>query len=768
MKKIKILKNSIKTTAVLVFGVSQISIAQSDPRQSFKGKLGKTEKETQTWKPESIKAPANAPNVVWILLDDVGFGASSAFGGLIETPTFDALASNGLKYTNFHTTGICAPTRAALLTGRNSHAVSMGSFTENAIETPGYNGRIPLEAGTVAEIFKENGYNTFALGKWHLTPVEDATAKGPFNRWPTGRGFERFYGFLGGETDQWHPQLWNGVEKIDIEPNSKHLTELLADKAINYIANQKSLSPEKPFFLYLAPGATHGPHQVAKEWSDKYKGKFDKGWDWYREEVFARQQKLGLLPAGTKLAKRNDDIVAWNTLTPQQKKVYARFFEVYAGFLSHTDHEIGRVVDYLKQINQLDNTIIVVVIGDNGASKEGTYNGTSLGLSAIFNASENLEEIEKNIDKIGTEYSSPNYPLGWALAANAPFHHWKSDAQTEGGTHNPLIISYPNGIKEKGGIRTQYGHVIDLLPTTVELTGVKIPEQINGYKQDEIQGVSLANSVNDAKAVSKHTQQYYEIFGNRSIYKDGWKAAASHSENKTADKDFAADKWELYNLNEDWTETNNLAAKNPEKLAELKALFESDALKYNVYPLKDSRSQSAFRFVSGALGKNSYVLYPGAGQLYAPGSPSLNFNSYSVTAVTEAAANGAEGVLLASGGRFGGVSLYVKSNKLHLSYTDGIKRIHLTSDKNIPTGKNELKFSYTAGSAASPDGQFQLFINGEKTAETAVKKSGPLLFVTYDEGLDVGKDSNTPVDDEQYKVPFDFTGKLQKVIIQGI
>jgi len=586
-------KKGLLLTALLV---AQFGFAQNKPDASYKGVIGKTLAESKEYWPEPVKAPAGAPNVVWILLDDVGFGASSAFGGLIQTPTFDALANNGLRYTNFHTTAICAPTRAALLTGRNSGKVHVSGFSHTILSAgfPGWDGRIPSDKGTVAEILRENGYNTFAVGKYGVTPDEDATDAGPFDRWPTGKGFDHFFGFLGSQTDQYNPDLVE--DQAHVKPDGRHLTEQITDKAIGYIQKQQKAAPGKPFFLYYAPGAVHAPHQVAEKWSDQYKGKFDEGWDVYREKVIANQKKLGVIPANAVLPERNKIIAEWKKLTPDQKKVYARFMEVYAGYLTYTDYEIGRVVNYLKETNQLDNTLIFVAIGDNGASKEGTQVGTisqslfSQGVSDEKNLQSNLE----NIGEIGTAKGlNTNYPLGWAQATNAPFKNWKQDAQSEGGTRNPLIIHYPKGIKEKGGIRNQYSHVTDILPTTLEVAGIKAPEKIREIKQDKIQGSSLFASLNDAKAESLHKIQYYYIFGNRAIYKDGWKAAAAHANPFTspnqaqAPSNFDADVWELYNLNEDFNERNNLAKKYPEKLEELKKLFDEQAKENNVYPLID-------------------------------------------------------------------------------------------------------------------------------------------------------------------------------------
>jgi len=738
-----------------------LSLGQHDPVKPFTGKIGTTLEETEQVWPQRVKAPKGAPNVIWILLDDVGFGATSAFGGLIETPTFEYLANNGLRYTNFHTTGLCSPTRASLLTGRNSHAVGMGHHAELGIGTPGYNGDIPFEAGTVAEIFKENGYNTFALGKWHGQVSKDLTVAGPYNRWPTGRGFEHFYGFLGGSTDQWHPNLVEETNYIDIEPNTKHLNELLADKAITYIANQKSADPEKPFFLYLAPGATHSPHQVAKEWSDKYKGKFDKGWDAYREIVFKRQKELGYIPKNAILPPRQTGIKAWNTLSPEEQKVFTRFIEVYAGFLSYTDYEIGRIVNYLKDIEQLDNTVIFLVVGDNGGSKEGTYTGT-LG-TADKSKGDELSFLLANIDKIGTELTSPNYPLGWSQAMNTPFRYWKSDANSEGGTRNPLIVFYPNGIKDKGAVRTQYGHVIDVLPTTVELTGVKIPEVINGYKQYPLHGTALNYSFDNAQAESRHTVQYYELHGGRAIYKDGWKASVYHPRNIFGDvgskdpnfspRPFSEDKWELYNLIDDPTETKDLAAKYPQKLNELKALFDEEAKKNNVYPLRDYRTGVP----EPPLRKRS-VIYQGT---TAKTKVNIGKKPLKITVYAEIPKEVPEGVVFASGGYSGGNALYFVNGKLHYTLNDGVQEITLISDKQLPPGKATIRLEF-------PDlTSVEVYINDVKTGNHTFKSRTAYLNSISSEGISVGRDLNVPVT-KNYKGPAPFNGLVSKIVIDQL
>lgn len=579
-------------TSTLLFATGADSFLHAQSAQPFQGVVARTLAESKEWWPEPVKAPAGAPNVVWILLDDVGYGASETFGGLVHTPTLDALANNGLRYTNFHTTAICAPTRAALLTGRNSASVHESGFSHIGVSAgfPGWDGRTPPTAGTIAEILRDNGYNTFAVGKYGVTPDEEATDAGPFEHWPTGKGFDHFFGFLGSQTDQYKPDLVE--DQVHVRPDGRHLSDQITDKAIAYIDRQQKAAPGKPFFLYYAPGATHAPHQVDKFWSDQYKGKFDKGWDAYRTEVFARQKKLEVIPANAVLPDRNTDITAWDKLSPEEQHLYARFMEVYAGYLTYTDFVIGRLVNHLKEIGQYDNTLIFISIGDNGASKEGTLNG-DIDQPIRDTLRSEQEQIAYNLAKIG-EIGTPdavegNYPLGWAQAANTPFRYWKQDANSEGGTHNPLIVSWAKGIREKGGIRPQYSHVIDLLPTTLDLIGIKAPAVIRSVPQQPIEGYSFADSINDANASWHHREQYYYIFGSRSIYKDGWKAELPYPNaiitgNAYKPKPFDENAWELYNLNDDPTERVDLAKKNPQKLAELRVEFEVQAKAHNLYP----------------------------------------------------------------------------------------------------------------------------------------------------------------------------------------
>ena len=591
-------RDLFSTAALTIVGFLSAAGLRAQDGPSYQGTVGKTLADSKEWWAPVAKPPAGAPNVVWIILDDVGFGASSTFGGVIRTPTLDSLANNGLRYTNFHTCAICAPTRSALLTGRNSHFVHEGGFSHISMSAgfPGWDGRIPSNDGTIAEILRQNGYNTYVVGKYGLTPDEDATDVGPFDRWPSGKGFDHFFGFLGSQTDQYKPDLVE--DNAHVTPDGRHLNEQITDKAISYIARQKKIAPDKPFFLYYSPGATHAPHQVDKYWSDQYKGKFDEGWDVFREKVLANQKKQGIIPAYAQLPPRNSRIQAWNSLTADQRKLFARFMEVYAGYLTYTDYQIGRLVNFLKESGQLDNTLILVIIGDNGASKEGTFEGViepKRNSARLRSEADFLKTNVEDIDSIGTAQGFANYPLGWAQAANTPFREWKQDADAEGGTHNPLIAFYPKGIKDKGGIRPQYGHVIDLLPTTLEVLGLPKPAFIRGVRQDSVQGTSLAYSFDDEQAPSRHIVQHYYIFGSRSIYYNGWKAEAAHHPDNVdfdfkpgqtiADKPFDEDVWELYNLNEDFNERVDLAKKNPEKLAELKKKFDEQAEKNHLYPL---------------------------------------------------------------------------------------------------------------------------------------------------------------------------------------
>lgn len=769
MKKINF---KIAGVAILITFISQYGNAQTPKKLTsdagFKGKIGRTVAESQEYLPEKKKAPAGAPNVIVFLIDDAGYGTSSAFGGLMETPVLDSLANNGLRYTNFHSTGVCSPTRAALLTGRNHHSVHMGTLNYSSSGFPGYDAIMPADKATIAEVLHENNYSTFAVGKYHVAPLNEITAIGPYDRWAVGRGFDHFYGFQLGHTDQYHPNLYEDTKVVDPEPSGKHLTTLLADKAISYIANQKSIVKDKPFFLYFATGAIHSPHQVDKKWSDLYKGKFDKGWDWYREEVFARQKKLGVIPANAVLPDRDPTVKSWDSLTPAQRKVYARFMEIYAGFLTHADYEFGRIVNYVKEIGQADNTVILVSIGDNGSSHS-PQNGSLNGYISSLDEDKQVAELYKNIDKLGTEHSFQDAPAGWTQATNTPFRLWKADPNSEGGTHQPLIVYYPNGNLAKGSIRGQYGHVIDIAPTIYELTGSTVPSVIKGFNQKPIEGTSLVYSFKNANAENRHKVQYYELFGKRAIVKDGWKAAVFHK----SGADFSKDVWELYNLNDDFNERIDLAKKFPEKVNALKALFDEEAIKYNVFPLSDN----ALGHSTGGRARSPFgldkkvVLYSGIDQQLTFSGPQFQNDPFSITADIELKSGNEQGVLFATGSEFDGLSLFIKDGKFIAAQNSGSKVKYLESDIPVPVGKSKLKFEFNFKAPKednkdknAPAGTEAIYINDKKVAERNVVALEGRIGI-YKDGIDVGADRNSPVTD-RYKTPFNFTGKLNHVTIE--
>lgn len=745
--------NFLSSALLLGGGVS----AQYSPTPVFQGIVGKSMAETKEWLPQTQPiAPTGAPNVVYILLDDIGFGASSAFGGLIETPNIDRLANQGLRFTNYHTTSISTPTRAALLTGRNSHSVHLGYFAHSSFNTPGYDGYLPFEKGTIAEILRENGYNTYAIGKYHLTHPSDASPAGPFNRWPTGRGFDHYYGFPPESwgTDQWHPTLYRDTHREEDDPQGRHVTTLLANNAIQYISEQKSVAPDKPFFLYFATGAVHAPHQVPKEWIDKYKGKFDFGWDKYREIVLQNQIKTGIVPANTVLPLSNEGVRAWDSLSADEKKVFTRFFELYAGFVSHADYEIGRIIKFIEQTGQLDNTLIFVSIGDNGASPEGRQVGSAFPHDRDLSEKDVVAQTLANIELLGTDKSNVNYPHGWAQAGNTPFRYWKFAANSEGGTRNPLIVFWPKVIKDKGGIRNQYLFANDIVPTTVELIGGKVPTVINGYPQQPLEGTSFAYTIatENKNLPTRHNIQYFEINGARAIYKDGWKAGAPHQRGT----DPAKDKWELYNLNEDFNERFDLADKNPGKLKELQDAFDAEAWKYNVYPIKDTWKQENVNIFNN---KKQIVMYPGV-SLTSFSAPRTE--SYTITADVEVPTSGVEGVLLSSGGQLGGFTYFVKDKKLNFVFNSDGKITEIISTQPVPVGKSKLKAEIAYDNNAKAR-TVVLYINDQKVASSEPLKGSGGRGGSL-EGWEVGRDIGTPVS-PRYKVPFAFTGQLNNVTI---
>jgi arylsulfatase A-like enzyme len=739
------------------------------PASEFKGKIGPNYKDsTPDWTPaRPLAAPEGAPNVLLIVLDDVGFGHIGSYGGPIETPNLDKLSAAGLRYNNFHTTALCSPSRGALLTGRNHHAIGLAAITEAATGFPGNYGNIPKSAATIAEVLKQNGYNTMALGKWHLTPYTAYTAAGPFDRWPLGMGFEKFYGFLGGETDQWAPLLGQDNSFIDTPTRpSYHLTEDLVDRAIANIRDQQQANTGRPFFAYVALGANHAPLHAPKEFIEKYKGKFDQGWDKVREETFARQKQLGIIPKDTQLTPRDPVIKPWSELNDIQKRVYARLQEAFAGMLDHADHHLGRLFASLDELGIRDNTLIIVV-SDNGASQEGLQDGvTNTDRYRNFNP-ETVEEMAKLLDKIGGPETDSLYPMGWSLAGNTPFKKWKQDTHL-GGNTDPFIVSWPAKIKEGGATRSQYHHLVDIVPTLLEITGLPAPTSVNGVKQQLMPGMSMAYTFTDGSAKTRKPSQYYEMLGSRAIWADGWVAVAWHKKDTSWDDD----KWELYHTDVDFSQNDDLAARNPEKLKEMIALWQEEAKKNNVLPLDDRRYERAAdpgRPVA-ALARKDYTFYPDTSVLHPLAAPQLQGQDHIITAHVEIPRNGAEGVLASFGGEFGGWSLFLKDGKLHYVHNYlKITEYELTSEKLVPVGKHMLSVHFTpTRKNVKPNyfsGDVVLAVDGEKVGELKDIKSGAMYSAMTGYGLVIGRNIGTPVTHE-YKPPFAFTGTLNKVTIE--
>ena len=711
----------------------------------------------------------------------------SAFGGLVNTPNLDRLVQNGLRFTNMHTTALCSPTRACVLTGRNHHSNGVACIMEFATGFPGYDGRMPFQNGMLSEMLLEHGYNTFCTGKWHLAPAEESTPAGPFHRWPLGRGFEHFYGFMGGETSQWFPDLIydnHSVSQPKTVEEGYHLDEDLIDRAIHFILDAHVIAPDKPFFLYHAPGCAHAPHQVAPEWIEKYKGKFDMGWDEYREVVFARQKELGIFPADAELSPRDPDVPAWATLSDQQKKLYAHFMEVFAGFLEHCDYQFGRLLDMLEEIGELDNTIIMV-LPDNGASSEGGVNGAFNEMSSFNNYYETLDDILPRMDKLGGPASYNHYPWGWSWAGNTPFRRWKKEVYRGGCTDN-LIVHWPAGIKASGENHSQYAHAIDMVPTILDAIGITPPEQIRGVAQSPIEGVSFAHTFRDGGAPTKHHTQYFEMFATRAVDHDGWRAVCgfpgpSYAEGaarglRLGDEitpelldNLDANGWELYHVAKDPAEVHNLAAAMPEKRAEMIARWYVEAGKYKVMPLDGSLF---IRVVAErpqvALPRKQYTFYPDLSPVHAAVAPMIYNRPHSITADIVIPLGGAEGVLLAQGGVSGGYVLYVRDHKLHYVYNYmGLQEFTVTSNMDVPEGESSLRYEFEPTGApnvregkGSP-GRGQLYINGELVGVTEFPVTVPIVFGI--EGLSCGYDFGEAVT-HQYTAPFRFTGKIKKVV----
>src|SRR5713226_5375983 len=719
-----------------------------------------------------LRPPKGAPNVLIVLIDDAGFGSSSAFGGPCNTPTAERIAAGGLKYSRFHTTALCSPSRQAMLTGRNHHTVGMGGITEIATAAPGYNSILPNTCAPLARTLKLNGYATAQFGKCHEVPVWQTSPAGPFDAWPTGGGgFEYFYGFIGGEANQWYPSLYEGTTPIEVKRTPEegyHLMEDMTDKAMNWIGQQKALMPDKPFFVYFAPGATHAPHHVPKEWADKYKGKFDQGWDKVREETFARQKKLGVIPPDCQLTQRHKEIPAWDEMPAALKPVLIRQMEVYAGFLEYADHHVGRLVDSLKALNLLDDTVVYYIIGDNGASAEGTLHGTYNEM-INFNGAAALETPEflmERLDKLGGPESYNHYAVGWAHAMNTPYQWTKQVASHWGGTRNGTIVHWPQGIKAKGEMRGQFHHVIDIAPTILEAAGLPEPVFVNGIQQRPIEGVSMLYSFDEASAAERRETQYFEMFGNRGIYHKGWTAVTRHSTPWVVTASlpvYDEDVWELYGPN-DWSQAHNIAKENPKMLQELQRLFLIEAVKYNVLPLDDRRVE---RFNSDLAGRpvlirgKSQTLFSGMGRLSENSVLNLKNKSHSVTAEEVIGGGNANGVIIAQGGAFAGWSLYAKDGKLKYCYNLlGLQRFYTESTSSLPSGKHQvlMEFTYDGGGLAKC-GNVSLFVDGQKVGEGRIPTTIPMVF-SADETTDVGYESASPVTDDYTMHTSKFNGEI--------
>ena len=721
-----------------------------------------------------VKAPAGAPNVLIVLIDDMGFGQASAFGGPIQMPTLERLAKGGLKYNQFHTTALCSPTRAALLSGRNHHVCNMGSVTETATAFPGQTGQRPNAVAPLAEMLRLNGFSTAAFGKSHETAAWEVSPSGPTDRWPTRSGFDHFYGFIGGESNQWAPAIYQDMTRVEVPKDANyHFMNDMTNQAIKWISSQKSLTPDRPFFTYFAPGATHAPHHAPKEWIAKYKGKFDQGWDKLREETLARQIKLGVVPQDTKLAPKPAGIKDWETLSPEEKKLFARQMEVYAGYGEYADAEIGRLIQAIDELGQLDNTLIFYEVGDNGASGEGTMNGVFNEMTYFNGVVEAVPEILKHFDDLGGPQSYPHYAAGWAVAGDAPFSWTKQVAGTYGGCRNPLVVHWPNGIAAKGEVRSQWHHVIDIAPTILEAAKLPEPKSVNGTPQFPIQGVSMVYSFANPKAADRHKTQYFEIFGNRGIYHDGWLA---HTVHRAAwefqpRRPLAEDQWELYHVDQDFSSAHDLAAKNPEKLKELQSLFLKEAIANHALPLDDRLIERTTAELVGRPdlmeGRDSLVVYDGMIGMTENVFINTKNRSHTITAEIEVPQGGANGVILSQAGRFGGWSLYVKDGKPTYAYNFlGLKTTKIAAADVLPAGKVTVRFEFAYdGPGLGKGGTGKILVNGKQVATGKIERTQGHFF-SADEGADVGLDGETPVSDDYKEGDNNFTGKIKKVVVE--
>jgi arylsulfatase A-like enzyme len=723
----------------------------------------------------AVKAPEGAPNVVIVLIDDIGFGHSSAFGGPIRMPTLEKMAGRGLKYNRFHTTALCSPTRVALLTGHNHHANNAGAIMELATAYPGNTGVRPRSITTLAEILKQNGFSTAAFGKYHETPPWEVSVSGPHDRWPTGSGFEKFYGFIGGETNQWAPAIYDGVTRVEHRKTPDyHFTTDMADQAIRWVSAQQSLTPDKPFYMYFAPGATHAPHHAPKEWIAKYKGEFAGGWDKLREETFARQKKLGVIPAGTQLTPRPAEIPAWEKMGVEQKRLFERQMETFAGFGEHTDNEVGRLVAQLETIGELENTLFFYIVGDNGASAEGGPEGTYNEMMALNGIVGKAEQMMAHLDTWGGPTTYPHFAIGWAWAGNTPFQWTKQVASHFGGTRNGMVMHWPKGIKASGGaVRSQFHHVVDVAPTVLEAAKIPQPKEVAGVKQRPMDGVSMLYSTDAPDAPERHKTQYFEMFGNRGIYHEGWVACTRHSipwllaENPP----LKGDVWELYHVDEDFSEARNLAAEKPEKLKELQAVFVKEALRNHVFPIDDRRSERFNPAIAGRPdlmgGRKTLTVYPGMTGMMENAFINVKSVAHTITAEIEVPEGKANGVIIAQAGYFGGWTLYLKDGKPHHEYNwFALERTNIGSEAALTPGKHTVSYEFVPD-AAKPGtgGKSVLSVDGKPVAEGHIPKTQPFGF-SGDEGADVGVDGETNVSPDYPQEGNEFTGTIKRVTIE--
>jgi arylsulfatase A-like enzyme len=753
------------TAATSADGLDRTILPIAEPkRQTYKELDARNAQPPKRWQ---VTAPEGAPNVVVVLIDDMGFGASSAFGGPINMPNLEKIAANGLKYNRFHTTSLCSPTRVALLTGYNHHSNNAGSIMETGTAFPGNTGVRPQSITPLAEVLRQNGFSTAAFGKYHETPPWEISAAGPYDRWPTHSGFEKFYGFIGGETNQYAPLVYDGTAQVELPEDPKyHFTTDMTNQAISWMKFQKALSPNKPFFIYYAPGATHAPHHVPAEWRDKYKGKFDQGWDKVREETLERQKKLGVVPPNTKLGPKPKDIKDWDTLSADEKKLFTRQMETYAGFSEHTDNEIGRLYSALEDVGQADNTLFIYIVGDNGASAEGQMNGAYNEMSFFNGAPESTADMLKHYDEWGSESTYPHYPAGWAVAMDSPFSYTKQIASDFGGTRNGMVIHWPKGIKARGEVRAQFSHVIDIAPTVYEACRIPAPKKVNGIDQDPLEGTSLVYSFDNAGAKETHTAQYFEMFGNRAIYSDGWYARTIHRpawQLKPSTR-LADDVWELYNSNEDFSLSNNLASSNADKLRDMQALFMSVAEKYHVLPIDDRTLERTNADLVGRPtvmeGRNSVTYGPGMKGMGTDIFIATPGKSYTMTADVDVQ-TGANGVIVCQGGRFGGFSFFLNGGKPTFVYNYlGLEKYTVASSQTLSPGKHTVVYEFKSDGGPGKGGIGTITIDGNKVGEGRIEKTQPGIF-SVDDLADVGTDDGTPV--TEYTGSKKFQGTIYKV-----